>query len=114
MEEADDLCDRVAIMYLGKIMELADCDEFYQKPLHPYTQALLSAVPLPDPTIEEKRSVLLLQGEVPSPINPPQGCVFHPRCPKAFADCHKITPRLTPMSNRHQVACLLYPGTGTN
>jgi oligopeptide/dipeptide ABC transporter ATP-binding protein len=103
------ISDRVAIMYLGKIMEIADCDEFYAKPLHPYTQALLSAVPLPDPTIEENRPVFLLQGEVPSPLNPPPGCVFHPRCPRAFADCSKIVPKLNLHSPRHEVACLLYP-----
>ena len=103
------ISDRVAIMYLGKIMELADCDEFYREPLHPYTQALLSAVPLPDPTAEEKRPVFLLQGEVPSPINPPSGCVFHPRCPRVFDDCRTIIPQLKTVSSRHEVACLLYP-----
>jgi peptide/nickel transport system ATP-binding protein/oligopeptide transport system ATP-binding protein len=102
------ISDRVAIMYLGKIMELADCDEFYLKPLHPYTQALLSAVPLPNPTIEEKRQVFLLHGEPPSPINPPSGCVFHPRCPRAFDDCRTIVPLLKPVGSRHEVACLLY------
>jgi oligopeptide/dipeptide ABC transporter ATP-binding protein len=102
------ISDRVAIMYLGKIMELANCDEFYRQPLHPYTQALLSAVPLPDPTAEEKRPVFLLQGEVPSPINPPSGCVFHPRCPRVFNDCRSIVPQLKPVSSRHEVACLLY------
>jgi oligopeptide/dipeptide ABC transporter ATP-binding protein len=103
------ISDRVAIMYLGKIMEIADCDEFYAKPLHPYTQALLSAVPLPDPTIEENRTVFLLQGEVPSPINPPSGCVFHPRCPRVFNDCRLIVPQLKPVGPNHEVACLLYP-----
>jgi oligopeptide/dipeptide ABC transporter ATP-binding protein len=103
------LSDRVAIMYLGKIMEIADCDEFYAKPLHPYTQALLSAVPLPDPTIEENRAVFLLQGEVPSPINPPSGCVFHPRCPRVFGDCRHIIPQLKSVGVRHEIACLLYP-----
>jgi oligopeptide/dipeptide ABC transporter ATP-binding protein len=102
------ISDRVAIMYLGKIMELADCDEFYKSPLHPYTQALLSAVPIPDPSIEEHRLITLLQGEVPSPINPPSGCVFHPRCPKVFKDCHSIVPVLGNISETHQVACLLY------
>ncbi|HSW57635.1 MAG TPA: dipeptide ABC transporter ATP-binding protein [Dehalococcoidales bacterium] len=102
------ISDRVAIMYLGRIMEIADCDEFYAKPLHPYTQALLSAVPLPDPTIEESRPVYLLQGEVPSPINPPPGCVFHPRCPRVFNDCRHIVPQLRRVGSRHEIACLLY------
>jgi oligopeptide/dipeptide ABC transporter ATP-binding protein len=105
------ISDRVAIMYLGKIMEIADCGEFYQEPLHPYTQALLSAVPLPDPTIEERREVLILKGEVPSPLNPPSGCVFHPRCPKVFEDCRNIIPQLRDKSPGHQVACLLYPNS---
>jgi oligopeptide/dipeptide ABC transporter ATP-binding protein len=103
------ISDRVAIMYLGKIMEVADTSEFYQKPLHPYTQALLSAVPLPDPIIEESRPVFLLQGEVPSPINPPSGCVFHPRCPRVFDDCRNIVPLLKTVDTGHEVACLLYP-----
>jgi oligopeptide/dipeptide ABC transporter ATP-binding protein len=102
------ISDRVAIMYLGKIMELARCDEFYQTPLHPYTQALLSAVPLPDPSLEKARRVMLLKGEVPSPINPPSGCVFHPRCPRAFSDCTQIVPLLKDETPGHQVACLLY------
>jgi oligopeptide/dipeptide ABC transporter ATP-binding protein len=102
------ISDRVAIMYLGKIMELAPCDIFYESPMHPYTQALLSAVPLPDPTLEKSRSVLLLKGEVPSPLNPPAGCVFHPRCPRAFQDCRTIIPQLNDTGNSHMVACLLY------
>jgi len=105
------ISDRVAIMYLGKMMELADCDEFYQTPLHPYTQALLSAVPLPDPAIEAKRSMLILKGEVPSPLNPPRGCVFHPRCPRVFADCRHIMPVLAEYRPGHSVACLLYPSS---
>jgi peptide/nickel transport system ATP-binding protein/oligopeptide transport system ATP-binding protein len=106
------ISDRVAVMYLGKIMELADSDDLYQKSLHPYTKALLSAVPQPDPSIEERRTVIMLQGEVPSPINPPKGCVFHPRCPKAFKDCSTVVPQLKRIDNGHQVACLLYPQSG--
>ena len=102
------ISDRVAIMYLGRVVEMADCDEFYERPLHPYTEALLSAVPIPDPEVEARRAVMLLKGEVPSPINPPTGCVFHPRCPKAFADCPNIVPELTEVMPGHPVACLLY------
>jgi peptide/nickel transport system ATP-binding protein/oligopeptide transport system ATP-binding protein len=102
------ISDRVAIMYLGRVVELADCDEFYEKPMHPYTEALLSAVPIPDPEVEARRSVMLLKGEVPSPLNPPTGCVFHPRCPKAFDDCPEIIPVLAEATPRHKVACLLY------
>ena len=102
------ISDRVAVMYLGKIMELSDRDSLYESPLHPYTQALLSAVPIPDPDVEKTRKVILLQGEVPSPINPPSGCVFHPRCFQAFADCPKIVPQLADNGGGHQVACLLY------
>jgi len=102
------ISDRVAVMYLGKIMEVAARDEFYEKPLHPYTQALLSAVPIPDPTVEERRELILLKGEVPSPINPPSGCVFHPRCPRAFDDCRSVIPKLADAGGGHDVACLLY------
>ena len=80
------LCQRVAVMYLGRIVELADSDELFGNPLHPYTQALLAAVPVPDPSVEAHRSFRPVQGEVPSPINPPSGCVFHPRCPIAVAE----------------------------
>ena len=102
------ISDRVAVMYLGKIMELSDRDSLYESPLHPYTQALLSAVPIPDPDVEKTRKVILLQGEVPSPINPPSGCGFHPRWFQAFADCPKIVPQLADNGGGHQVACLLY------
>ncbi len=102
------MSDRVGVMYLGKMMELSERDEIYKSPLHPYTQALLSAVPIPDPAVEEKRKVIVLKGEVPSPINPPSGCVFHPRCPKAFDDCSKLIPQLKDAGSGHEVACLLY------
>ena len=83
------LCQRVAVMYLGRIVELADSDELFDNPLHPYTQALLAAVPVPDPTVEAHRTFRPVQGEVPSPINPPSGCVFHPRCPIAVEGCRR-------------------------
>ena len=99
------LCHRVAVMYLGKIVELAECDELFDNPQHPYTQALLSAVPVPDPTVEEQRSHQILEGEVPSPTNPPSGCVFHPRCPEAIENCRREVPELQEFSPGHALAC---------
>ena len=81
-------------MYLGRIVELAECDELFDNPLHPYTRALLAAVPVPDPTVEAGRAFQPVQGEVPSPINPPPGCVFHPRCPLAVESCKQVRPEL--------------------
>ena len=101
------ISDRVAVMYLGKFMELSTQEELYIRPLHPYTQALLSAVPIPDPDIEVKRSVIVLKGEIPSPLNPPSGCVFHPRCPFAFGRCPVEIPQLMDVGNGHLVACHL-------
>src|SRR5262252_286932 len=99
------LCQRVAVMYLGRIVELADCDELFDNPFHPYTQALLSAVPVPDPTVEATRAFQPVKGEVPSPINPPSGCVFHPRCPIAVARCKEVRPELRELRPGHWVAC---------
>ncbi|CAG0941085.1 partial Oligopeptide transport ATP-binding protein OppF, partial [Anaerolineae bacterium] len=101
------ISDRVAVMYLGHIVEEADCSALYENPLHPYTKALLSAVPIPDPFIEERRAAtILLQGEVPSPINPPPGCPFHPRCPLAIRECAQARPPLREIGIGHQVACI--------
>ncbi len=99
------LCQRVAVMYLGRIVELAECDELFDNPLHPYTQALLAAVPVPDPTVEATRVFRPVQGEVPSPINPPSGCVFHPRCPLAVESCRRSRPELRELRPSHWVAC---------
>ena len=99
------LCQRVAVMYLGRIVELADCDELFDNPLHPYTRALLGAVPVPDPTVEAGRAFQPVRGEVPSPINPPSGCVFHPRCPIAVDGCRQKRPELRELRPGHWVAC---------
>ena len=96
---------RVAVMYLGRIVEIAGSQEIQQNPLHPYTQALLAAVPVADPCIEEGREAALLQGETPSPLNPPPGCPFHTRCPLATADCRGAVPPLREVKPGHQVAC---------
>jgi len=99
------LCQRVAVMYLGHVVELASCDEVFDNPLHPYTKALLAAVPVPDPTVEADRTFQPLSGEVPSPINPPSGCVFHPRCPIAVESCRQMIPELRELRPGHWVAC---------
>jgi oligopeptide transport system ATP-binding protein len=99
------LCQRVAVMYLGRIVEMADSNELFDNPLHPYTKALLSAVPVPDPRIEAMREFRPPKGEVPSPLNPPSGCVFHPRCPMAVEGCRRERPALRELRPGHWVAC---------
>ena len=107
------ISDRVGVMYLGHMVEMAERNEIYGNPIHPYTKALLSAVPIPDPVLDAQRERVLLSGEVPSPLNPPSGCVFHPRCPVANDTCSQILPDLREVETNHYSACILSTGYGT-
>lgn len=99
------ISDRVAVMYLGQLMELASSDELYREPLHPYTQALLSSIPIPDPAVEKKRQRIVLKGEVPNPLSPPPGCPFSSRCPLATAFCRQVAPVWREIKPGHFAAC---------
>jgi peptide/nickel transport system ATP-binding protein len=100
------ISDRIAVMYLGHIVEITTPKELYSNPLHPYTKALLSAIPVPDPYLEETRERIILKGEVPSPMNPPSGCTFHVRCFMAIPECSKVKPPLVDKGSGHEVACI--------
>ena len=99
------MCHRVIVMYLGKMVEMAETDELFSNPLHPYTQVLLASIPVPDPEVEAKRDYSRIKGEIPSPFNPPSGCIFHPRCSQAVKSCHRQVPALREISTDHFVAC---------
>jgi oligopeptide transport system ATP-binding protein len=99
------LCHRVMVLYLGRMMELADRDALFAKPLHPYTQALIAAVPIPDPAVERAKTPVILSGDLPSPLNPPSGCVFRTRCPKATPKCIKDVPEMETLDDGHRIAC---------
>lgn len=102
------ISDRIGVMYLGSLIELAESDELYDDPLHPYTQALLSAIPIPDPIVERSRQRIVLQGDLPSPINPPTGCRFHTRCPHAMDVCITHEPKWFEVKEKHWAACHLH------
>jgi oligopeptide/dipeptide ABC transporter ATP-binding protein len=105
---------RIAVMYLGKVMELAERNALFDAPLHPYTQSLNSAVPVPLPRLEKKRRRFILKGDPPSPANPPPGCVFHTRCPLATEQCRTVVPELRELRPGHFVACHLADEAGTS
>jgi oligopeptide/dipeptide ABC transporter ATP-binding protein len=100
------ISDRVVVMYLGRVMEVADRETLYENPRHPYTKALLSAVPVPDPAAERAREHVIIPGEVPSPLNPPSGCVFRTRCPMATEECSLVIPELRRLGEDHYAACI--------
>jgi peptide/nickel transport system ATP-binding protein len=104
------ISDRIAVMYLGRIVEIAHRDELYKRPLHPYTEALLAAIPVADPEVEARRPRAIVKGEVPSAVKPPSGCRFHPRCPKAMETCKTVDPPLADLGGGRAVACHLHPG----
>ena len=100
------ISNRIVVMYLGRVMEIATREDLYDRPLHPYTQALLEAAPIPDPVREKARPHRTIKGELPSPLNPPSGCVFHTRCPLATAECKQAVPPLREMQPGHFAACI--------
>jgi oligopeptide transport system ATP-binding protein len=100
------ISDRIAVMYLGRLVELGPATDVVEKPLHPYTRALVSAVPVPDPQVERRRQRIILQGDPPSPMNPPAGCTFHPRCPYAIAACKAQPPELAQKEPNRFAACI--------
>ncbi len=102
------ISDRVAVMYLGRIVELTTKDRLYEDPKHPYTEALLSAIPIPDPEIEEKRKLIVLKGDISTSLKKPEGCNFAPRCPKVMPKCHKIDPAYREIEKEHYCACHIY------
>lgn len=107
------ISDRIAVMYLGRIVEVADRQDVHRRPQHPYTEALLSAIPVPDPVVERQRRRILLEGELPSPSAPPAGCNFHTRCPAVFEPCDRIDPALQDVGEGHRAACHLHGVVGT-
>ncbi|MYL39391.1 ABC transporter ATP-binding protein [Halobacillus litoralis] len=102
------ISDRIGVMYLGRLVELTSSDQLYKNPLHPYTKALLSAIPIPDPDLEDEREQMIIEGEIPSPIDPPSGCVFRTRCPAAMEKCAEVVPEWQEIESGHHVACHLY------